>query len=108
MSIYTPDCWTVLEFRSRYGIHRKVFAGWYGGYLGSDSWKLSSGITKVTEFPNHYEFLNNSGSLYVCHKNVQRMNSYMSNILLGWHEQAKKVENSEDNFVIEDVSNEYV
>ena len=55
---YTPDCWRVIEFT--YGDEkqplRKVFGGWYGGFAKGDSWKLSSGITKTTEFDDRYEF----------------------------------------------------
>lgn len=108
MSIYTPDCWAVLEFSSpTTETIRKVFAGWYGGYAGSDSWKLSSGITKTTEYDNRFEFLNHSGSLYICHKNAQRMSSYMGMVLVHWLKQAS--ERSPDNsFTIKDVSDEYV
>ena len=39
---YTPDGWIVVEFRTNDGeVNRKVMASWYGGYGGSDSWKLS-------------------------------------------------------------------
>ena len=48
MSTYTPDLWVILEFKEKDSeeVNRKVLASWYGGYAGSDSWKLSSGITK--------------------------------------------------------------
>ena len=39
MSDYTPDKWVVVKITSDKNppIH-KVFACWYGGYAGSDSW----------------------------------------------------------------------
>ena len=58
---YTPDGWIVVEFRTNDGeVNRKVMASWYGGYLGSDRWKLSSGITETIEHEDHYEFINHS------------------------------------------------
>ena len=41
----TPDKWLVLKIGDLY----KVYGTWYGGYLGSDSWKINSGIVKVEE-----------------------------------------------------------
>ena len=41
VSTYTPDAWVVVEINSEeFGMIKKIFAGWYGGYCGSDSWKL--------------------------------------------------------------------
>ena len=108
MSLYKPDCWAVLEFSSpTTETIRKVFAGWYGGYAGSDSWKLSSGITKTTEYDNRFEFLNHSGSVYVCHKSAQRMSSYMGTVLAGWLYKSQELDINE-RFTIKDVSDEYV
>lgn len=69
--MYTPDCWVVLkipaipekEIESNY----RLFAGWRGGYLDSDNWRLNSGITKVVEHPTFYKFFSESGSIYKCH-----------------------------------------
>jgi hypothetical protein len=58
-----------------------VFAGWYGGYLDGDSWKLSSGITETKEFDDRYEFDNISGSLYICYKKNYGMSGYQTSIL---------------------------
>ena len=93
MGIYTPDLWVIVEIRVHETdeVVQKVFASWYGGYAGSDSWKLSSGITWVDEYDNHYEFLNNSGSIYNCGKNNQGMSGYASGVLEGMRETAKDV-----------------
>ena len=64
----------------------KVFAGWDGGFGGSDSWKLSSGITEVKEFDNRWEFLNHSSSIYICYKKAFGMSAYMGQIYSGWKE----------------------
>lgn len=79
---YTPDGWIVVEFRTNDGeVNRKVMASWYGGYLGSDRWKLSSGITETIEHEDHYEFINHSGSVYKCGKNSFGLNGYASSVL---------------------------
>ena len=90
MSIYNPDAWEVLELTTDEGTVRKVFAGWYGGYTGSDSWKLSSMVNKVTETETHYEFLCESGSTYKCNKQSQRMSGYMMSIYSYWIQEAEK------------------
>lgn len=87
MSDYTPDRWVVLEFNYNGDVLRKVFAGWYGGYTGSDSWKLSSGITETREFDDRYEFDNHSGSLYTCYKNAYGMSGYQMSILSSFEKQ---------------------
>ena len=87
MSNYIPDRWVVVEFDSEVGGPiKKVLAGWYGGFGGSDSWKLSSGITEVKEFDDRWEFLNHSGSIYICYKNAFGMSAYMGQIYAGWEE----------------------
>ena len=80
MSEYTPDRWVVLKINSpsRSSPLYKVFAGWSGGYLDGASWKLNSGITKVTEDGDHLLFHGHSGSVYKCHKKGYGMTSYMS------------------------------
>lgn len=70
----TPDCWVVVRMRHNDDTIDKVLAGWYGGYLNGDSWKLSSGIATTEEFNDRYEFTNQSGSVYVCYKKRERMN----------------------------------
>jgi hypothetical protein len=49
MSTYTPDSWApVLIESDKYGKVYKILASWYGGYAGSDYWKLSSGVESIT------------------------------------------------------------
>ena len=61
---YTPDRWVVLKIGTMY----KVLAGWSGGYLDGDYWRLNSGITKVEQEGDYWLFHGNSGSIYKCHK----------------------------------------
>lgn len=84
MSIYTPDAWNIVSFTSNGEKVDKVFAGWYGGYTGSDSWKMSSGIVKIEETDNAYLVHNYSGSIYTCYKNAERLTGLMASIYASW------------------------
>ena len=77
---YIPDAWVIVEVNSKQGRHRKVLGSWYGGYLGSDSYRFSSGITKITDRGEYYEIKNASGSLYKCYKNAEGMSAFTSGI----------------------------
>jgi hypothetical protein len=70
MSEYTPDNWVVLKVKEGKGTFPfyKVLAGWSGGYLSGDSWRINSGVTEVKEDGDYYEFYGESGSCYRCHK----------------------------------------
>lgn len=81
MSEYKPDYWVVIEITEPEGkSHRRVLASWAESYLNGPSWKISSGIEKVEEFEDRYEFLNTSGSLYICRKCCYGMSGYGSSI----------------------------
>tara|TARA_Y100000361_G_C11006640_1_gene262171 strand:- start:183 stop:506 length:324 start_codon:yes stop_codon:yes gene_type:complete len=69
---YTPDRWVLLKIN---GKAHKVLAGWSGGYLDSDYWKLSSGVVKVEEEGDYYLIHNYSGSIYKCHKKGRGCNA---------------------------------
>ncbi len=82
MSDYRPDKWVVVKISSDKTppIH-KVFACWFGGWAGSDSWKLNSGITKATLEGFVYSFEGSSGSVYECHKDCYGTNGYGGGVL---------------------------
>ena len=80
MNAYTPDRWVIVEMDDNGEKWKRVFAGWYGGYLGSDSWKMSSNIISTIDKETHYEFHNESGSIYRCYKKSYGTTSYMHNI----------------------------
>lgn len=68
MNTYTPDSWAPVLIESKeHGSVYKILAGWYGGYLGSDSWKLSSGVEKiiVSEDGTALTMPQSSGSTYI-------------------------------------------
>lgn len=68
---YYPSYWTIIKCdpikEGETGVD-KLLCGFYGGYLDGDEWRMSSGITKVTEIGDHYFVENKSGSIYKCHK----------------------------------------
>ena len=82
MSEYNPDKWMVIKITGKDlpPVH-KVFACWTGGYLDGDSWKLNSGITKVTEKTDYYFFDGSSGSTYACRKGMYGATGYGYGIL---------------------------
>ena len=71
--MHTPDNWVVIKLPQCY----KVLAGWSGGYLGADEWRLNSGITGCDIDGDYYVFAGYSGSTYRCHKDTYglRMNN---------------------------------
>jgi hypothetical protein len=83
-SVYTPDYWQAVKVTSTEGeVIYKVFATWVGGYINGDSWKLNSGIKKVTIENNHILFSGYSGSVYRCHLNesVYRATAWTQSVL---------------------------
>ena len=64
MSKYTPDNWVVLKITNEGETLYKVLAGWSGGYLDGDSWRMNSGITRVEDHETYYSFYGYSGSVY--------------------------------------------
>lgn len=62
-----PDNWVILKiaFPNTRPLY-KVLAGWSGGYLDSDSWKLNSGIVAAEKVGSSWVFYGRSGSEYWC------------------------------------------
>lgn len=93
MSDYRPDKWVVVKisgYKDQAAPIHKVFACWYGGWAGSDSWKLNSGITKATLEGFVYSFEGSSGSVYECHKDCYGTNMYGSGVLSNMIQTAEK------------------
>ena len=88
MSEYTPDCWVVIEIDYDGYKFQKILSSWYGGYSGSDSWRLSSGITEVEELEDSFIIKNESGSVYTCYRRRYGMSSYTAVILEDFKKQA--------------------
>ena len=72
MSTYNPDKWVLIQMRDV----QKVLAGWSGGYLDGDYWKLSSGVVDIKEDGDCWLFHNHSGSIYKCHKKARGTTSW--------------------------------
>jgi len=73
---YTPDNWVILKI-SGYDPHYRVLAGWSGGYLDGDSWRLNSGITSHEFDGDYWYFYGSSGSCYKCYIDSYRMSLVM-------------------------------
>jgi hypothetical protein len=89
---YTPDLWVIVDVNSEHGKIRKILGSWYGGFAGSNSWRMSSGITEVIEHDNHYEIHNHSGSVYTCYKNSIGMSSYTSSVFNNYMKEMNKID----------------
>jgi len=86
---YTPDTWVLLKLSSKeHGDVYKILAGWYGGYLSGDSWKLNSGIKKVVDKEKYWKVMGFSGSEYQCYKNSEKLSGYTSEVLGRFKKQA--------------------
>ena len=76
MSTYNPDCWVVIKITNtdtllateNDEVLYKVLAGWGGGDLNGDSWRMNSGIDLVFDHDREIHFYGHSGSTYICHK----------------------------------------
>lgn len=87
--MYNPDVWVILRIiQEGTDPIYKVLAGWYGGYAGSNSWQLNSGITKVIEEEHYYDVVGYSGSIYRCPKGVERMSMLTSSVYQSWIDKA--------------------
>jgi len=64
--MYQPDNWIILKVAAEDESYYKVLAGWSGGYLDGDSWRMNSGITEIEVSNNYYDFISDSGSIYRC------------------------------------------
>ena len=88
---YTPDLWAVVHVGPADNPHYRILASWYGGYTGSDSWKLSSGVNldKTYMEGETVHFVNHSGSVYSCVKNRYGMSGLASSVLSNLQSQVK-------------------
>lgn len=101
MSAYTPDSWVpVLIESEEHGKIYKVLASWYGGYAGSDYWKLSSGIESITvsEDGSTLTLPQSSGSVYVVGRNIH-VSMLIGSMLASFEKQAEQ-----NNFTIKMIS----
>ena len=68
MTISKPDNWVILKIDgNKASPFYKVLAGWSGGYLDGNSWRMNSGIVRHELKDNYWYFYGQSGSCYQCH-----------------------------------------
>ena len=89
MSEYSPDRWVIVKIITPKEHLYKVFASWYGGYGGSDSWKMNSGIVRAALVEDRWEFDGSSGSVYSCHREAYGTNGYGGSVLSNLISQAQ-------------------
>jgi hypothetical protein len=77
---YSPDRWIILKITTPAETIYKVLAGWWGGYLGSDRWRLNSGIKSSTFSDDTFYFQSLTDSIYVCHKESYGMTGLMMSV----------------------------
>lgn len=68
MRTYRPDRWVVVKIDLEKEPLYKVFGSWSGGYLYGDSWRLNSGVERISEKEDSILFHGYTGSVYECHK----------------------------------------
>ena len=90
MNEYVPDKWLIVKMEGKEETLYKVFACWYGGYGGSDSWQMNSGIKAVTEAEDYWLFEGYSGSIYKCRKGSYGLSNYGASILMSLTNKAKE------------------
>lgn len=83
MSDYFPDKWTVVKITDLEDntYHYRILGSWYGGYLGADSWRLNSGISRVERTDSGYDVHGESSSIYHCNKKTVGMSSYAARVI---------------------------
>ena len=85
MSTYSPDRWVLVEITSKeHATIQKILAGWYGGFAGSDSWKLSSGNVNFIDKGEYYESLQESGSTYKLYKASEGFTGLTAGMFKHW------------------------
>lgn len=88
-SMYEPDRWFIIKIEKGKDIVYKLFSTWLGGYGSGDSWRLNSGITKVTTDNKHYYFYGESGSCYKVSKAAKGVSFYTQGVIDNFIKQAK-------------------
>lgn len=88
--MYYPDNWVIVKITRPEGVVYKVLAGWSGGYLEGDSWRMNSGIVRANQEGDYIIFDGHSGSQYKCYKDAQRLSMATAGIYETLVAQAKE------------------
>lgn len=98
---HNPDNWVVFYMDGDES-HYRVLAGWSGGYLDGNAWRINSGIVRAEEDKHFFYFYGSSGSCYKCHKNAYLLrinNSYIWNQLQEIHGNKVKLMDKDTNWL---------
>jgi hypothetical protein len=87
MNNYQPDRWVLVKLEAYKETIYKILASWYGGYLGSDYWRLSSGLVSRIDVDGRYVLRNESGSTYRCSKGNYGMSGYTTEVFESYEKQ---------------------
>ena len=94
MSNYYPDKWAIVEINTPTdGKYYKILASWYGGFSGSNTWKLSSGFDGTpTCTDGVWDIPQSSGSVYSVRENENSYGTSMLalNVYNNWFESLPK------------------
>jgi hypothetical protein len=74
-----PDSWVIVQLPSK--TEYKLLAGYSGGYLYGNSWRLNSGIKSFHETDDNIVFNGYSGSEYCCNKGSERISMSFAGVL---------------------------
>lgn len=90
---YVPECWKIVKVTdlSTSVSHKRVLASWYGGYLGSDSWRLSSGCLEPQDCGDHWSVPQTSGSVYRLLKYNEKISGLMQSVFDSYNLHPAKV-----------------
>ena len=88
ITMTTPDMWVMLRIKNENETFYKILAGFRGGYLSGDSWRLNSGITKADVKDKAIDFHGYSGSIYTCNKDLYGTNMLMQGVIESLKKQA--------------------
>lgn len=88
---HVPDAWVIVQITHEEKVVHKVLAGWYGGYLSGDSWRLNSGIEKIVVHDDFFDVIGSSGSTYSCYKTAERMSGIMCGVFSSFEKDMEKV-----------------
>jgi len=76
----SSDNWVIVKITLPEGVVHKLLRGWSGGYLDGDSWHMNSGIVRAEVEDDYILFHGQSGSVYKCYKNAQRLSNVTAGI----------------------------
>ena len=90
------DAWVIIKITEEdQSYFFKLMRGSYGGYTGSDTWDINSGIKSYEIRGELIKFNGFSGSLYIVHKDTERTTGLMASIIRSYQLQLKEEKRKE-------------